>query len=151
VSPLEGARIERTRVESLGSDDRRLIDEAAEYRERAYAPYSGHRVGAALRTPAGRTYGGCNVENAAYGPTNCAERTAVFRAVSEGDRAFSAIAVVAGGDGFPYPCGVCRQVLAEFAQPDLRVVMANLDTGDAAIATLADLLPFSFTFEKGGQ
>ncbi len=142
--------VQRLRVEELDPADRRLLETAAEYRGRAYAPYSNYRVGAALRTPEGKTYGGCNIENAAYGPTNCAERTAVFKAVSEGDRRFSAIAVAGGGAGFPYPCGVCRQVMSEFAGPDLRVVMANLDTGEAVIASLADLLPFSFGFEKGG-
>ncbi|MHB8927886.1 MAG: cytidine deaminase [Bacillota bacterium] len=143
--------VEKRRVDKLNPDDRRLLDLAATYRRRAYSPYSGYKVGAALRTPGGKTYGGCNIENAAYGPTNCAERTAVFKAVSEGDREFSAIAVTGGGEGFPYPCGVCRQVLSEFARPDLRVVMANVDTGEAVIATLADLLPFSFALEKGGK
>ncbi|MHB0886243.1 MAG: cytidine deaminase [Bacillota bacterium] len=141
---------QRLPVEQLEPADRGLLDLAADYRGRAYTPYSKYQVGAALQTPEGKTYGGCNIENAAYGPTNCAERTAVFKAVSEGDRRFSTIAIAAGGAGFPYPCGVCRQVLSEFAGPDLRVVMANLDTGEAVIATLADLLPFSFTLEKGG-
>ncbi len=141
----------KTGLEQLDEADRRLFEEAATYRRRAYAPYSGYLVGAAVLTPEGRVYGGCNIENAAYGPTNCAERTAIFKAVSEGDRRFRAIAVAGGGDGFPYPCGVCRQVMSEFAGPDLRVIMGNVDTGEAAIATLAELLPFSFALDKEGK
>lgn len=138
----------KTTIGQLTEADRRLFDRAAEYRLRAYAPYSGYLVGAAVRTPEGRVYGGCNVENSAYGPTNCAERTAIFKAVSEGDRHFDAVAVAGGGGGFPYPCGVCRQVMSEFARPGLRVVMGNIDTGEAEVVTLGDLLPFSFSLDK---
>jgi cytidine deaminase len=106
--------------------NRELLELAIEAREMAYAPYSGFRVGAALVGKSGKIYKGCNVENAAYSPTNCAERTAIFKAVSEGEREFNAIAIV-GGMGetiadFCAPCGVCRQVLAEFCGPDFRVV-----------------------------
>jgi cytidine deaminase len=141
----------KTRIDQLNEADRRLFETAAEYRLRAYAPYSGYLVGAAVRTPEGRVYGGCNIENSAYGPTNCAERTAVFKAVSEGDRAFSAVAVAGGGAKLPFPCGVCRQVMAEFARPDLRVVTGNADTGEAAVITLGELLPFSFSLEREGK
>ena len=123
-----------------------LIRVAAEAREKAYAPYSGFRVGAALLGKSGKIYTGCNVENAAYTPTNCAERTAVFKAVSEGEREFSAIAIVGGkGDkiaDFCAPCGICRQVLAEFCDEDFPVILGN--PNDYKIYTLKQLLPFSF-------
>ena len=96
-------------------DNKELIRQALEAREMAYAPYSGFKVGAALLTKEGRVYKGCNIENAGYTPTNCAERTAFFKAVSEGEREFSAIAIVGGKGDLPtdyaYPCGVCRQVM----------------------------------------
>ena len=117
----------------------------------AYAPYSGFKVGAALLSNDGRVYTGCNIENAAYGPTNCAERTAIFKAVSEGCREFTAIAVCGGKDGvitgaFP-PCGVCRQVLREFCGEDFLVYVAG--AGDTYAAyTLAQLLPHSFNAEE---
>ena len=126
--------------------DRELLQYAVEAREMAYAPYSGFRVGAALVGKSGKIYTGCNVENAAYSPTNCAERTAVFKAVSEGEREFTAIAIVGGaGDEiapFCAPCGVCRQVLGEFCGGDLRVVLGTPD--NVSVHTLAELLPYSF-------
>ena len=97
-----------------------LIRQAMEARKNSYSPYSGFQVGAALLCEDGTVYTGCNVENAAYGPTNCAERTAVFKAVSEGKREFKRIAIVGGHEGesvAPTPCGVCRQVLSEFCKP----------------------------------
>ena len=123
-----------------------LIALAAEARKQSYSPYSGFRVGAALLGKSGKVYLGCNVENAAYTPTNCAERTAVFKAVSEGEREFSAIAIV-GGMGeemaeFCAPCGICRQVLAEFCEGDFPVVLGTPEKYQAY--TLAELLPFSF-------
>ena len=123
-----------------------LIRLAAEARKMAYAPYSGFFVGAALLGKSGKVYTGCNVENAAYTPTNCAERTAVFKAVSEGEREFSAIAIV-GGSGeepsaFCAPCGICRQVLAEFCNGDFPVILGNPE--EYKVYTLAELLPFSF-------
>ena len=123
-----------------------LITLAAQARKVAYAPYSGFCVGAALLGKSGKVYTGCNVENAAYTPTNCAERTAVFKAVSEGEREFSAIAIV-GGKGeemsdFCAPCGICRQVLAEFCDGDFPVVLGTPEKYQAY--TLAELLPFSF-------
>ena len=123
-----------------------LIALAVEARKQSYSPYSGFRVGAALLGKSGKVYLGCNVENAAYTPTNCAERTAVFKAVSEGERDFSAIAIV-GGMGeelseFCAPCGICRQVLAEFCDGDFPVVLGTPKNYKAY--TLAELLPFSF-------
>ncbi len=123
-----------------------LIALAAEARKQSYSPYSGFRVGAALLGKSGKIYTGCNVENAAYTPTNCAERTAVFKAVSEGEKEFAAIAIV-GGKGeeiadFCAPCGVCRQALAEFCDGDFRVVLGTPDKPQAF--AFSTLLPFGF-------
>lgn len=126
--------------------DLELMRLAVEAREMAYAPYSHFRVGAALLGKSGKVYKGCNVENAAYSPTNCAERTAVFKAVSEGERAFTAIAIVGGMDEviaeFCAPCGVCRQVLAEFCDKDFRLVLGNPD--NIKVYTFEEILPFAF-------
>lgn len=126
--------------------DRELLQCAVEAREMAYAPYSRFRVGAALVGKSGKIYKGCNVENAAYSPSNCAERTALFKAVSEGEREFTAIAIV-GGMGetiadFCAPCGVCRQVLAEFCTPDFRVVLGTPKNPQAF--AFKDILPYGF-------
>ena len=126
--------------------DFELMECAVQAREYSYSPYSNFRVGAALLGKSGKVYTGCNVENAAYSPTNCAERTAIFKAVSEGEREFVAIAIV-GGKGnelsdFCAPCGVCRQVLAEFCGASFRVVLGN--PSNIQVVTLAQLLPFSF-------
>jgi cytidine deaminase len=118
-----------------------LIANATHSREQAYAPYSKFKVGAALLGKTGRVYTGCNVENAAYGPSMCAERTAVFKAVSEGEREFEVIAVVTE-NGVP-PCGTCRQVMMEFA-PDMSVIIADTE-GNTRLTTVRDLLPDSFT------
>ena len=127
--------------------DRELMAHAIEARKNAYAPYSHFRVGAALLTSDGRVYTGCNIENAAYTPTNCAERTAFFKAVSEGVRAFSAIAVAGGGGAEPdalcAPCGVCRQVMAEFCGKDFRIILGNAHT--QRVVSFADLLPLAFS------
>ena len=124
-----------------------LMETAAAAREFSYSPYSGYRVGAALLGKSGKVYGGCNVENAGYTPTNCAERTAIFKAVSEGEREFAAIAVIGGSgetvDPACAPCGVCRQVLAEFCSPDLPVILGSPE--NLRVLTLGDLLPFAFT------
>ncbi len=126
---------------------RSLMASAVAAREYAYSPYSGYRVGAALLGKSGKLYTGCNVENAGYTPTNCAERTAVFKAVSEGEREFTAIAVVGGmGDSIDpacTPCGVCRQVLAEFCAADMPVILGTPE--NLRVLTLEDLLPFAFT------
>ena len=121
--------------------DDELIAGAIAARERAYAPYSGYKVGAALRTKSGRVYTGCNVENAAYGLSMCAERTAVFKAVSEGKHEFETNAVVTENGGSP--CGACRQVMMEFA-PAMTVIIADT-RGQARITTVRDLLPDGFT------
>lgn len=114
---------------------------------KAYAPYSGFFVGAALLTKSGKVYTGCNIENGAFSPTNCAERTAFFKAVSEGERDFAAIAVVGGKGGkitgLCSPCGVCRQVMQEFCGPDFLIYMGKENDGYEAV-TLNALLPFGF-------
>lgn len=126
--------------------DKELLLKAIEAREMAYAPYSDHKVGAALVGKSGKVYTGCNVENAAYTPTNCAERTAVFKAVSEGERDFEAIAIVGGKGEEPSelcaPCGVCRQVLAEFCTGDFKIIMGTPE--NIKVCTLSELLPYSF-------
>lgn len=122
-----------------------LVSLALEARENSYSPYSGFKVGAALLTKSGKVYKGCNIENGAYSPTNCAERTAVFTAVSDGEKDFSAIAVVGGADeikDFCPPCGVCRQVLSEFCTPDFEIHL--FDGEEIKTFTLGDLLPESF-------
>ncbi len=126
---------------------RKLVSAALEAREKAYAPYSGYRVGAALLCADGTVVRGCNIENATYTPTVCAERTAFFKAVSEGKRSFSAIAIV-GGSGerqgdFAYPCGVCRQVMREFCTDGFEIVLMNA-RGEIRILRLPELLPFAF-------
>jgi len=126
----------------------KLVRLASEAMKRAYAPYSGYFVGAALLTKAGKVYTGCNIENSAYGPTNCAERTAFFKAVSEGERDFAAIAVVGGKGGeitgiFP-PCGVCRQVMQEFCDPDFLIHMGGKN-GEIQTVSLENLLPYGFS------
>ncbi len=122
-----------------------LLAVARAMRDRAYAPYSGFRVGAALMCADGAVYGGCNVENASFGLSICAERVAVFRAVAEGRRSFVALAVTGSGPDPVYPCGACRQVLHEFA-PDLTVVVAN-GRGEYWECKLEDLLPRAFNRE----
>lgn len=123
-----------------------LVKKALEARENAYAPYSNFAVGAALLTGDGEVFTGCNVENASYGLTVCAERVALFKAVSRGKRTFSAIAIAAGTDDYCSPCGACRQVLAEFGG-DTRVYMANRK-GRYWEMTVAELLPAAFNLEK---
>ncbi|MCS7259288.1 MAG: cytidine deaminase [Anaerolineae bacterium] len=118
-----------------------LIDLARQAREHAYAPYSRFQVGAALLTASGRIYTGCNIENVALSPSICAERTAIFKAVSEGERKFVAIAIVSQ-NGIP-PCGTCRQVMMEFA-PGIVLVIADL-AGDYRVTTLDELFPSAFT------
>lgn len=119
----------------------RLINRAIVARETSYSPYSHFGVGAALLCEDGRIYEGCNIENASYGLTNCAERTAIFKAVSEGQTKFKALAVVADTEGPCAPCGACRQVISEFGIP--RIIMANL-RGDYTVVDLEELLPFRF-------
>jgi cytidine deaminase len=128
-------------------EPKELVKLAREAMMRAYAPYSGFFVGAALLTADGKVYQGCNIDNASYTPTNCAERTAFFQAVAQGERDFAAIAVVGGKQGqitglFP-PCGVCRQVMQEFCGPDFLIHMGGPD-GRIETVRLADLLPYGF-------
>ncbi len=126
--------------------DIELMRLAEEARKMSYAPYSHFCVGAALLTATGRVYTGCNIENAAYTPTNCAERTAFFKAVSEGERDFVAIAITGGrgedAPSFCAPCGVCRQVMAEFCRPDFRLVLGS--SREIQIFSLSELFPASF-------
>ena len=129
-------------------DNTTLLDLAIEAMQSAYAPYSHFHVGAALLTETGEVYTGCNIENAAYSATVCAERTAFFSAVRDGHRNFSKIAVVGGRNGvlsdFTYPCGVCRQIMREFCRDDFVVHMAGAN-GQIKSRTLAQLLPDSFS------
>lgn len=126
-----------------------LILEAQKARERAYAPYSKYKVGAALLTEDGKIYHGCNIENAAYGPTNCAERTAFFKAIYDGHRSFEKIAIVGGAEGTSAedtcaPCGVCRQVMMEFCDPEeFKIILANKSDQPLEL-TLKELFPYGF-------
>ena len=124
-----------------------LINTAKLAAKNAYAPYSGFTVGAALLTKDGKVYSGCNIENASYSPTNCAERTVFFKAISEGERDFTAIAIVGGKDrsftDYCAPCGVCRQVMAEFCSKDFKIILGKNDD-EYKTFTLGDLLPESF-------
>lgn len=128
-----------------------LIDAAKGMMKYSYAPYSGFNVGAALLTDDGRVYTGCNIENAAYGPSVCAERTAIFKAVSEGKRSFRAIAVCGGAGGviarYCPPCGLCRQVMREFCSDDMPVILIGT-AGDYKVVTFGELLPLSFSGEN---
>lgn len=130
-------------------DFKSLMQAAEAAREMSYSPYSHFCVGAAIETKSGKLYTGCNVENAGYSATNCAERTAVFKAVSEGEKQFTAIAITGGRRGdkasFCPPCGICRQVLAEFCGKDFKIILGNSDS--YKVFTLDELLPFAFTEE----
>ena len=121
-----------------------LLDKAEEARARSYAPYSRYNVGAALLTADGQIYQGCNIENAGFTPTICAERTAFFKAVYDGHRAFRAIAVIATGEEMGFPCGVCRQVMAEFCDKDFIIVTSNRDRTKVDVSVFDELLPHSF-------
>ena len=129
--------------------DKDLMEAAEAARLRSYSPYSHFCVGAALLGESGTIYTGCNIENAAFSPTNCAERTAFFKAVSEGERSFAAIAITGGREGaapsFCAPCGVCRQVMLEFCKGDFRVILGN--SSALQVTTLAELTPYAFDAE----
>ena len=126
----------------------KLIDTAIEQLKFSYTPYSNFKVGAALLTKSGKIYTGCNIENASYTPTNCAERTAFFKAVSEGVKEFQAICVVGGRDGvltgYAAPCGVCRQVMMEFCNPKTFQIILAVDKERYEIYTLEELMPLGF-------
>lgn len=121
----------------------KLIEEAKKAMENSYSPYSNFAVGAALLTTDGRIYRGCNIENAAYGAANCAERTALFSAIAHGSNEFEAIAIVSSSGDYTYPCGICRQVIAEL-MPEGKLVFANNDGGYKEL-TVGDILPYAFT------
>lgn len=126
-----------------------LIEKALNARGFSYSPYSNYQVGAALLAADGAVYTGCNIENAAYSPTNCAERTAFFKAISEGKREFRAIAIVGGAKDeeiakYAYPCGVCRQVMAEFCNPEDFWIIAAKSTAEYEVRSLAEMLPDGF-------
>jgi cytidine deaminase len=125
-----------------------LIETAIEQLKYSYTPYSGFKVGAALLAKNGTVYTGCNIENAAYTPSNCAERTAFFKAVSEGERKFSAICIVGGMNGiaveYTAPCGVCRQVMMEFCQPETFQIILAVDEENYKVCSLRELFPFGF-------
>ena len=124
------------------NDHTQLIEAARQFRENAHAPYSNFRVGAALRATSGRIFGGCNVENATYGLTVCAERVAIFKAISEGERGFDAIAVVTDAETLTPPCGACRQLIWEFCG-DIPVILSNLK-GKTETVQMRDLFPKPF-------
>ena len=143
----------RSEMEDFMTDYEGLILQAMKARENAYAPYSNFYVGAALLTNFEKDgkpliYTGCNIENSAFSPTCCAERTAFFKAVSEGCRAFKAIAIVGGGQGAPasytMPCGVCRQVMMEFCNPETFEIVAAISESDYQVYKLKELLPEAF-------
>lgn len=133
----------------------KMIELATEQLAFSYAPYSGFKVGAALLTQEGKIYTGCNIENAAYTPSNCAERTAFFKAVSEGERAFEAICIVGGKDGiltdYTAPCGVCRQVMMEFCNPDTFQIILAVSKEQYKIFTLKELFPLGFGPDNLGK
>ena len=126
-----------------------LINLALEARAKSYSPYSGFSVGAALLCKSGKVFTGCNIENSGYSATNCAERTAIFKAVSEGEKEFEKIAVVGGNSsdimpvGYCSPCGICRQVMREFCNSDFEIIIAKNES-DYKVMTLSELLPMSF-------
>ncbi|BDR87354.1 cytidine deaminase [Clostridium tetani] len=125
-------------------DYKELIKKAMEARELAYVPYSNFKVGAAILTEDNNIYNGCNIENASFGATNCAERTAIFKAISEGKTKIKAIAILGRKDEFTYPCGICRQVIAEFGDKNTIVILAkNIDKYE--VKTLEEILPGAFT------
>lgn len=123
-----------------------MIDEARKAREKAYVPYSKFPVGAALRAKDGTIYHGCNIENSAFPMCNCAERTAIFKAVSEGERDFELLTVIADTEGPVSPCGACRQVISELCPVDMPIVLTNMQ-GDQLETTIDQLLPGAFTPE----
>ncbi|MCX7746715.1 MAG: cytidine deaminase [Clostridia bacterium] len=127
-------------------EDKELVKLALNIRKQAYSPYSRFKVGAALLTENNRIFTGVNIENASYGATNCAERTAVFKAVSEGETKIRAIAIASDSEDYIYPCGICRQVLAEFGDSDMKVISCK-NNGEYKLYTLGELLPSSFKLE----
>ncbi len=124
-------------------NEKKLVEIAAEVKSRAYCPYSKFHVGAALLTKSGKVFTGINIENASYGATNCAERTAIFKAVSEGDYEFEAIAIASDDDDYIYPCGVCRQVMSEFCSSDFKVICSDKKL-NYKVFTMKEIMPLAF-------
>lgn len=127
-------------------EDKALVEKAREGMKNSYSPYSNFKVGAAIVTSTGEVFTGCNIENASFGGTNCAERTALFKAVSEGHKKFSKIAIISDSKDYTAPCGICRQVLSEFSL-NMEVILANTN-GDYIKKPLKELLPLAFTEES---
>ena len=125
-------------------DFKELIIEAIKAKETAYAPYSNFKVGSAILTSDGKVYTGCNIENASFGATNCAERTAIFKAVSEGHKSIEAIAVVGDLNNYTFPCGICRQVINEFAAEDIKIIVAK-NENEYLVKTMEEILPGAFS------
>ena len=126
---------------------KKLIKIAMEYRERAYCPYSNFKVGAAVLFKSGNVYGGCNIENSSFGAANCAERTAIFKGISEGEKTIEAIVVIGDLKDYTYPCGICRQVMTEFGDKDMKIIIAKNEE-DYVIKNLEEILPGAFTKEN---
>ncbi len=125
-------------------DNIELIKEADKAKEFAYSPFSNFKVGAALLAKDGKVYTGCNIENSSYGATNCAERTAIFKAVSEGQREFTKIAIMSSSGDFTFPCGICRQVIFEFFDKEDGEILLGNDKGDIKVYKVRELLPEGF-------
>lgn len=125
-------------------DDIQLVKVASDIRKNSYSPYSKFKVGAALIAGSGKVYTGVNIENVSFGATNCAERTAIFKAVSEGEKKISAIAVASDSDDLIFPCGICRQVLAEFGDKNTKVICSS-NNGTFKVFKLGELLPNAFS------
>lgn len=128
----------------------KLVSQALQARKNAYAPYSDFKVGAAVLTDDGKIFTGCNIENASYGATNCAERTAIFKAISEGYKTIKAIAIVGVQNDYTYPCGICRQVIAEFATEDTKIILGK-NENEYLVKTLEEILPGAFTKKDLGK
>lgn len=131
-------------------DYKKLIGIALDYRNRAYSPYSNFKVGAAVLFESGKIYGGCNIENVSFGATNCAERTAIFKGISEGETKIKAIAVVGSLEEYTSPCGICRQVIAEFGDEDVKVIIAK-NEDDYIVKDMKDVLPGAFKKDALGK
>ena len=128
-------------------DYKNLVKTALDYRERAYAPYSNFKVGAAVLFESGNVYGGCNIENASFGATNCAERTAIFTGVASGETKIKVIAIAGSEEEYTYPCGICRQVLCEFADGDAAVILVK-NEDDYIVKTMEEVMPGAFRKEN---
>ena len=128
-------------------DYKNLVKTALDYRERAYAPYSNFKVGAAVLFESGNGYGGCNIENASFGATNCAERTAIFTGVASGETKIKVIAIAGSAEEYTYPCGICRQVLCEFADGDAAVILVK-NEDDYIVKTMEEVMPGAFRKEN---